>query len=44
MNTATRLGAYGAGLALVFGGAFAAADAVVPAEHRQQLDQRSEGT
>ena len=30
MNTATRLGAYGAGLALVFGGAFVAADAVVP--------------
>ena len=31
MNTATRLGAYGAGLAVVFGGAFVAADAVVPA-------------
>ena len=31
MNTATRLGAYGAGLTLVFGGAFVAADAVVPA-------------
>ena len=30
MNTATRLGAYGAGLALVFGGAFVAAAAVVP--------------
>ena len=30
MNTATRLGAYAAGLALVFGGAFVAADAVVP--------------
>lgn len=30
MNTATRLGAYGVGLALVFGGAFVAADAVVP--------------
>lgn len=30
MNTATRLGTYGAGLALVFGGAFVAADAVVP--------------
>ena len=30
MNTATRLGVYGAGLALVFGGAFVAADAVVP--------------
>jgi hypothetical protein len=30
VNTATRLGAYGAGLALVFGGAFVAADAVVP--------------
>ena len=30
MNTATRLGAYGAGLALLFGGAFLAADAVVP--------------
>ena len=30
MNTATRLGAYGAGLAVVFGGAFVAADAVVP--------------
>ena len=30
MNTATRLGSYGAGLALVFGGAFVAADAVVP--------------
>lgn len=30
MNTATRLGAYTAGLALVFGGAFIAADAVVP--------------
>lgn len=31
MNTATRLGAYGAGLAVVFGSAFVAADAVVPA-------------
>ncbi len=31
MNTATRLGAYGAGLAVVFGGAFVAAGAVVPA-------------
>ncbi len=31
MNTAARLGAYGAGLAVVFGGAFVAADAVVPA-------------
>lgn len=31
MNTPTRLGAYGAGLAVVFGGAFVAADAVVPA-------------
>lgn len=30
MNTATRLGAYGAGLALAFGGAFVAADAAVP--------------
>jgi hypothetical protein len=30
VNTATRLGAYGAGLALLFGGAFVAADAVVP--------------
>jgi hypothetical protein len=30
VNTATRLGAYGAGLALVFGGAFVAADAGVP--------------
>lgn len=30
MNTATRLGAYGAGLVVVFGGAFVAADAVVP--------------
>jgi hypothetical protein len=30
MNTASRLGAYGAGLAVVFGGAFVAADAVVP--------------
>ena len=30
MNTATRLGAYAAGLAVVFGGAFVAADAVVP--------------
>ena len=30
MNTATRLGAYGAGLALVFGGAFVAAEAFVP--------------
>ena len=30
MNTAPRLGTYGAGLALVFGGAFVAADAVVP--------------
>lgn len=30
MNTATRLGAYGASLAVVFGGAFVAADAVVP--------------
>jgi hypothetical protein len=31
VNTPTRLGAYGAGLAVVFGGAFVAADAVVPA-------------
>ncbi|WP_183097615.1 heavy-metal-associated domain-containing protein [Nocardioides pelophilus] len=31
MSTPVRLGAYGAGLALVFGGAFVAADAVVPA-------------
>lgn len=30
MRTATRLGAYAAGLALVFGGVFVAADAVVP--------------
>jgi hypothetical protein len=30
MNTATRLGLYGAGLAVVFGGAFTAADAVIP--------------
>jgi hypothetical protein len=30
MNTATRLGVYGVGLAVVFGGAFVAADAVVP--------------
>lgn len=30
MNTAGRLGVYGAGLAVVFGGAFVAADAVVP--------------
>jgi hypothetical protein len=30
MKTATRLGLYGAGLAVVFGGAFTAADAVVP--------------
>jgi hypothetical protein len=30
MNTATRLGLYGAGLAVVFGGAFIAADAIVP--------------
>jgi hypothetical protein len=30
VNTATRLGAYAAGLALVFGGAFVAAGAVVP--------------
>lgn len=30
MNAATRLGVYGAGLAAVFGGAFAAANAVVP--------------
>jgi len=31
VNTATRLGAYGAGLAVVFGGAFVAAGAIVPA-------------
>jgi hypothetical protein len=30
MNTATRLGLYGAGLALVFAGAFTAGDVVVP--------------
>jgi len=30
MNTVTRLGLYGAGLAVVFGAAFTAADAVVP--------------
>src|SRR5687767_12535021 len=30
MNTTTRLGLYGAGLAVVFGGAFTAADAVIP--------------
>lgn len=31
MNAATRLGVYGAALAVVFGGAFVAADTVVPA-------------
>jgi hypothetical protein len=30
MKTATRLGLYGAGLAVVFGGAFTGADAVIP--------------
>ena len=43
MNTATRLGAYGAGLALVFGGAFVAADAVVPQSTVSNWTNEAEG-
>lgn len=43
MNTATRLGAYGAGLALVFGGAFVAADAVVPQSTVSHWTNEAEG-
>ena len=43
MNTATRLGAYGAGLALVFGGAFVAANAVVPQSTVSNWTNEAEG-
>jgi hypothetical protein len=43
MNTATRLGAYGLGLAVVFGGAFAAADAVVPQSTVTHWTQQAKG-
>ena len=43
MNTATRLGAYGAGLALVFAGAFVAADAVVPRARSATGPRKREG-
>lgn len=43
MNTAPRLGLYGAGLAVVFGGAFAAADAVVPQSAVNQWTQEAKG-
>jgi len=43
MNAATRLAAYGAGLAVVFGGAFAAADAVVPESTVTNWNQAAKG-
>ena len=43
MNTATRLGLYGVGLAVVFGGAFAAADAVVPQSTVDHWTQEAKG-
>lgn len=43
MNIATRLGAYGAGLGLVFGGAFVAADAVVPASTVNKWTNEAKG-
>lgn len=43
MNAAGRLGAYAAGLAVVFTGAFAAASAVVPEETVETWTQQAEG-
>lgn len=43
MNTATRLAAYGVGLVVVFGGAFVAADAVVPASTVRSWTEQAEG-
>lgn len=43
MNTAARLGIYGAGLAVVFGGAFVAADAVVPQSTVDSWTMRAKG-
>ena len=43
MNTAARLGAYGAGLAVVFGGAFVTADAVVPESTVTNWTKRAQG-
>lgn len=43
MNTAARLGLYGAGLAVLFVGAFAAADAVVPQGTVDRWTQEAEG-
>lgn len=44
MNAAARLGAYAAGLAVVFTGAFAAAGAVVPETTVSAWTQQAEGT
>ena len=44
MNAAARLGAYAAGLAVVFTGAFAAAGAVVPEATVSAWTQQAEGT
>ena len=43
VNTPTRLGLYGAGLAVVFGGAFAAAGAVVPHSTVDHWTQEAKG-
>ena len=43
MNTAARLGLYGAGLAVVFAGAFAAAGAVVPQSTVDRWTQEADG-
>jgi len=43
MNAAARLGMYGAGLAVVFGGAFVAADAVVPQSTVSNWTEEAEG-
>lgn len=43
MNTPARLGLYGAGLAVLFVGAFAAADAVVPQSTVDRWTQEAEG-
>jgi hypothetical protein len=43
MQTATRLAAYGAGLAVVFGGAFVAADAVVPQDTADSWTEEAKG-
>lgn len=43
MNTAARLGIYGAGLAVVFGGVYVAADAVVPQSTVDSWTTRAKG-